>query len=187
MSRVVKLGVLAAGVVLACSGNPDTVPDPNEHAGRQKTPEPAANTPPPVARLSPPSFVSAPVVGDVAVVVAKHVQAADAAHRWLVVYVGAEWCAPCREFRDAVQAGSFNTQLAGITFLEFDADRDRDRLTRAGYNSRMIPLLAVPNPDGSSSKLRSEGGIKGPKAAGYVAQKLLRMLQSHPTKPYPHG
>lgn len=179
--------LLAATVLLACSGKPDTDGRPQPTAEQPQegvVAHPAANTPQRVKGPSPPTLVPGPVIGNVDEVVAKHLQAANADGRWLVVYVGAEWCAPCRAFRNAVLAGTLNTELVGITFLEFDADRDRDRLKPAGYHSRMIPLLAVPNPDGTSSTLRSEGGIKGPKAAAFVAKKLIRLLRRHPTKPY---
>lgn len=96
----------------------------------------------------------------------------------LVVYVGAPWCEPCVAFHDAAVAGQFDATLAGVRFLEFNLDRDKDRLAAAGYTSRYIPLFALPAPDGRASGTQAEGGIKGPGAAQYVAGRLVPLLEA---------
>jgi hypothetical protein len=102
---------------------------------------------------------------------------ADAEDEILLVYVGAVWCEPCTAFHEAVEAGKFNEQLAGLRMLEFDADRDGERLAEAGYKMRLIPALIAPNEDGTASALRLEGGIKGDGAAEHVLQRLLPVLE----------
>ena len=92
----------------------------------------------------------------------------------LLVYVGASWCEPCRRFHDALGAGELDATLPNLRFLEFDYDRSKPALERAGYVSRLIPLFAIPNADGTASAQRMEGSIKGPSA---VAQNLVPRLK----------
>lgn len=81
--------------------------------------------------------------------------------RVLIVYVGATWCAPCRQFKEAVAAGRLDEQLAGVTLLAFDADRDAERLASAGYTFRFIPAVALPGSDGRASQSRQAEGHGG--------------------------
>lgn len=121
--------------------------------------------------MSGPAFVAAPD-GDVAASVMREAASAGT----LVVYVGAGWCEPCRAFHEAVQGGRFDGELAGVRFLEYDLDRDRERLAAAGYASRLIPLFALPGPDGRASGRQIEGGIKGPGAAEHVLRRLVPLV-----------
>ncbi len=73
---------------------------------------------------------------------------AKAAGRTLVVFAGASWCEPCRSFHEALKQGKLPA-LQRFTFLEFDADEDRDRLQILGYTFREIPYFARPNVDGT--------------------------------------
>jgi thiol-disulfide isomerase/thioredoxin len=148
--------MIAALLVAACAAPPEPTRD---VAAAPKPAEPAK-----------PAFIAAPA-GDVAEIVR-----AEAATPGLVVYVGATWCEPCAAFHEAVQAGRFDRELAGARFLEFDLDRDRERLAAAGYSSRLIPLFALPGPDGRASERRIEGGIKGPRAADHVLGRLVPLL-----------
>ena len=63
-----------------------------------------------------------------------------------------------------------------VTLLEFDLDRDRERLVSAGYVSKYIPLFALPGPDGKASGKQIEGGIKGDGAVGFIVPRLKEML-----------
>lgn len=101
----------------------------------------------------------------------------------VLVYVGAPWCEPCRAFHDALVAGDFDATLAGVRFLEFNLDRDRDRLAAAGYTSRYIPLFAVPEGSGRASGRQVEGGVKGPGAAQYVVGRLVPLIEASRTRP----
>ena len=94
----------------------------------------------------------------------------------LVVYVGASWCEPCRRFHDAAVAGQLDTVFPGVRMLAFDADRDAQALAHAGYTSNLIPLFALPNPDGTASDRRIEGSIKGEGAVGQIVPRLQQML-----------
>ena len=114
---------------------------------------------------------------DAAVIVRREVDRARADGRDLVVYVGATWCEPCQRLHHAAAAGELDAAFPGLRLLEFDLDRDEPRLRAAGYVSKMIPLLAVPAPDGRATGLQIEGSIKGEGAVGQIAPRLSAMLQ----------
>lgn len=96
--------------------------------------------------------------------------------RYLVVYVGATWCEPCRRFHEAATNGSLDRELPPARFLEFDLDRDGERLREAGYHSEYVPLFALPGPDGRASGRAMEGSIKGPGAPAEIAPRLRALL-----------
>jgi len=121
-------------------------------------------------------LVDAPVAGPVAQIVAAELVRARAAHKTLVVYVGAEWCEPCVRFHKAAQAGELDARFGDLRLLVFDLDRDMTRLDAAGYSSDMIPLFALPSDDGTSSKHQIEGGIKGDAAIENIAVRLRPLL-----------
>jgi len=102
---------------------------------------------------------------------------AEASGRRLLVYVGASWCEPCMRFHRAVLAGQVEGEMPKVTLLEFDKDRDDDRLKAAGYSSGLIPLFAVPAADGSASGKQMEGSIKGEGAVAEITPRLRRLLQ----------
>ncbi len=114
--------------------------------------------------------------GDMLELIQRERAQAEARGHKLVVYVGATWCMPCKVFHQAAVSGDLDAELPPATFLEFDADRDGDRIERAGYRSRYIPLFAIPGPDGKM--LRSiEGSIKGAGAAGEIAPRLRKLVE----------
>ena len=102
--------------------------------------------------------------------------AAAAERRTLVVYVGASWCEPCQRFHHAAEAGALDGRLPRLALLEFDADRDLDRLAAAGYASSYIPLFALASADGTASSHRVEGGIKGEGAVEFILPRLRELL-----------
>ena len=113
---------------------------------------------------------------DVAETVRREVVRAKADKRDLLVYVGATWCEPCQYFHKAAAAGQLDATFPGLRLVEFDLDRDKEALERAGYRSRMIPLFAVPRDDGSGSGEQIEGSIKGPSAVQQIAPRLQALL-----------
>jgi thiol-disulfide isomerase/thioredoxin len=122
-----------------------------------------------------PQLIAAPSdATDLPPLIATELAQAKAQHATLLVYVGASWCEPCRRFHDALQTGELDTALPHLRFLEFDHDRSKQALARAGYSSQLIPLFALPNADGTASGRRIEGSIKGPTAVG---QNLLPRLK----------
>jgi len=125
-----------------------------------------------------PRFVAGPASGALSDGVAQARSAASAEGRLVVVYVGATWCEPCQRFHHAVEQGELATvaPLARVTFVEFDLDRDGDRLVRAGYQSKYIPLFALPGPDGRGTGKQVEGGIKGDGAVAYMVPRLTALL-----------
>ena len=70
--------------------------------------------------------------------------------RTLVVYVGADWCPPCKAFHEAVLAGQLDAQLGKVTFLVFDFDRDASKMGAFGYQTTHIPYFVKPGPDGGA-------------------------------------
>lgn len=96
----------------------------------------------------------------------------------VVVYVGASWCGPCKAFHAALERGDLDDELAGIRFLEYDADVDNERLDNAGYGGRLIPRFALPGLDGDFGGQKIEGGIKGDGVVKHIMDRLLPMLES---------
>lgn len=123
-------------------------------------------------------LVDAPATQDVAALVSQQLASAEAAHKRLLVYVGASWCEPCRHFHDAAAAGQLDADFGNLRLLVFDADRDTDALQHAGYVSKLIPLFALPKPDGTSSGKQIEGSIKGDGAVAQIAPRLKALLQN---------
>jgi hypothetical protein len=121
--------------------------------------------------------IAAPPDGEVAPWVAERVHAAHARGRDVLVYVGASWCEPCQHFHHAVDDGRLDVLFGTLTLLEFHQDRDDDRLTRAGYVSRMIPLFAQPGPDGTASGRQIEGSIHGEGAVVELTPRLHALLR----------
>ncbi len=120
--------------------------------------------------------IAAPADGEVRAIVKGEVARAKGEGRRLLVYVGASWCEPCQRFHQAAAAGKLDEVFPGLRLIEFDLDRDRDRLLQAGYSSRLIPLFAVPNEDGGSSGQQIEGGIKGDGAVDNLTPRLKMLL-----------
>src|SRR2546430_8023835 len=85
--------------------------------------------------------------GDAATVVASEMARARREGRELLVYVGATWCEPCRRFHQAAAAHKLDADFPRLRLLEFDSDRDGERLATAGDGSRLIPVVARPGAD----------------------------------------
>ena len=110
-------------------------------------------------------------------VVQQHVEEADAQGLRVLVYVGAEWCEPCKVFHKSMASGELDEVLAGTRFVEFDADKDRAELRAAGYGSKYIPLFSVPDHSGHASGRAIEGSIKGADAVKRdLVPRLLALL-----------
>jgi thiol-disulfide isomerase/thioredoxin len=138
--------------------------------------EPVKPEPPAAKAPSPPVEIVKTTGDDVAETVRREVVRAKADKRDLLVYVGAKWCEPCQYFHNAAAAGQLDATFPGLRLVEFDLDRDKEALERAGYSSRMIPLFAVPRDDGSGSGEQIEGSIKGPGAVQQIAPRLKELL-----------
>jgi thiol-disulfide isomerase/thioredoxin len=115
--------------------------------------------------------------GDVAVEVKGELARARADGRRLLVYVGATWCEPCRRFHEAASAGKLDQRFGALRLLEFDFDRDGERLRAAGYVSHYIPLFAAPAADGRASGRQIQGSVKGDGAVGEIAPRLESLLR----------
>ncbi len=142
------------------------------HAGDENVTEADAAAAAPKAGIR---SVHAPA-GDVAPLVRSERARAIAEGRQLVVYVGAVWCEPCQRFHHAVDLGQLDATFPRLTLMEFDNDKDQERLDRAGYVSKYIPLFALPKEDGTASGKQVEGGIEGDGAVGFVTARLKAFL-----------
>lgn len=170
----VKPAIFVALSMLAAACDP--APSKGSVPSKDSAPPPA-KTSVPAARPTGPLIEWAPAPeGDPAVIAKAELERAKKDGRALFVYVGASWCEPCQRFHDAAQAGEIKGDLPPIRMLEFDLDRDAERLAAAGYGSRLIPLFAVPGPDGRGSDLRIEGSIKGAGAVANIVPRLRALL-----------
>lgn len=160
--RVSAALVCALGVV-ACSRDDSSSPSP------APAPPPSGSSAGSGGHVE---LFDAPASGGVAEFVAGEVAIATRDHTPLLVYVGATWCEPCREFHAAVESGSLDAQLGALRLLVFDLDRDGDRLAAAGYKSPLVPLFAKPAPDGRASGKQTDGVRKG---GQYVDQLVPRV------------
>jgi hypothetical protein len=138
-----------------------------------------SSPPPPSAASGPPAkmlLVDGPTEGHIDEIVRAEMTKATAARRRVVAYVGATWCEPCQRFHHAAERGELDATFPNVELLGFDLDRDRERLVAAGYSSKLIPLFALPGPDGRASGKQVEGGIKGEGAVANIAPRLEQML-----------
>jgi thiol-disulfide isomerase/thioredoxin len=164
--RALSLPLLALLPLIAvgCKSQADAAPEPRASASASPAPEHKMR------------LLNAPADGDVDAVVRVAQAKAMADHRRVVVYVGATWCEPCQRFHHAAERGELDAEFPDVDLLAFDEDRDNQRLVAAGYKSKLIPLFALPGPDGRASGMQVEGGIKGEGAVGFLAPRLEKML-----------
>ena len=154
-----RVALFAAASLVAACGKEEPV--------RADLPAPNAATPVEIVKTT---------GADVADTVRREVVRAKADKREVLVYVGATWCEPCQYFHNAAAAGELDHAFPGLRLVEFDLDRDREALERAGYRSQMIPLFALPREDGSGSGEQIEGSIKGPGAVAQITPRLKGLL-----------
>ncbi|WP_437504498.1 TlpA family protein disulfide reductase [Sorangium sp. So ce1099] len=157
-----------AGLVLCCAALLG--------CSREEAPQPAAGSGSARPTALRADVEPAPASGEVPALVQEARDRARREGRELVVYVGASWCEPCTRFHDAVKAGQLDAAFPALRLLEFDLDRDRDRLAEAGYASEMIPLFVVPGKDGRGTPLRVEGSVKGERAVDEIVPRLGAIL-----------
>lgn len=139
-------------------------------------PAPAPVVAPAVAAPAHIDLVAAPAEGEVAPYVKAELTRAVGDGRQVLVYVGATWCEPCQRFHNAAKAGLVDRDFGALRLLEFDLDRDRERLAAAGYASEMIPLFALPAADGKSTGRGIQGSIKGDGAVDNLRPRLQELL-----------
>jgi hypothetical protein len=130
----------------------------------------------PAAPVAHVRLTPAPATGAIEPAVREELARAAAEKRKLIVYVGATWCEPCQKFHHAAQEGQLDATFPDLTLLEFDLDRDGQRLASAGYTSKYIPLFALPAQDGRASGKQIEGAIKGDGAVAYITPRLQDLL-----------
>ena len=173
--RALRVFVLLAALGLAaCDAAGDAASDKNAPSSKPPIPaEPAKAENTAAGHLE---WMPAPVGEDVPTIVRRELTRARKDDRDLLVYVGAPWCEPCQRFHHAAEKGELDAVFPRLRVLEFDHDRDADRLIAAGYVSELIPLFVAPNEDGSASDRRIEGSVKGEAAIGNIASRLRRIL-----------
>jgi thiol-disulfide isomerase/thioredoxin len=136
--------------------------------------------PPPLASStshakSGPRFVKGSA-DEVAAVVRRELATAKSEGREVLVYVGATWCEPCQRFHESAARGELDQAFPRLTLVEFDLDRDGERLRAAGYASQYIPLFALPSADGRGTGKQIEGSIKGEGAVAEMTPRLRGLL-----------
>ena len=122
-------------------------------------------------------WIKAPAGEDAASVVKRELERAQIDKKRLLVYVGATWCEPCKRFHDAAEAGQLDGVFLNLRLVEFDLDVDAERLARAGYASKMIPLFAIPTENGTGSGKQIEGSVKGDGAVLNLQNRLKPLLE----------
>jgi hypothetical protein len=157
-------------VVAACD-------PPRPAAPRGRVDVASASAPSAAAPMTGVRFVHADPDGEVAPMVVRLQNEALHEHRHLLVYVGATWCEPCQYFHRAADAHALDTAFPDLTLLEFDLDHDAERLQRAGYVSRMIPLFTRPGADGRATERHIEGSIHGPGSVAEMSPRLRALLE----------
>ena len=168
-ATLATLVALAACAVTALGGCKDDA-SPSEAARPSSS---AAAPPAPTGHLQ---IEEAPAAGEVETLVRGALAKASARKRRLIVYAGASWCEPCQRFHKAAAGGEFDAAFPDLDILSFDIDRDGERLASAGYVSKLIPLFALPQADGSASGKQVEGGVKGDGAVAYLTPRLKGLL-----------
>ena len=166
------LATLAIVAFVACSTE-EPRPAADRRGAADQAPGKPTSAVPAAGRVE---IVPAPADGDAAAVIAAQVSRATRDGRDLVVYVGASWCEPCERFHKAAEAGELDAVFPTLRLLEFDRERDGDRLDRAGYGSRMVPLFAAPLADGRCGPIRMEGSIKGEGAVAEIGPRLQALI-----------
>jgi thiol-disulfide isomerase/thioredoxin len=180
-SLLVALTSLAS--LVACDKKEEPRPDPAATKAAPttttKAPLPAPGPDQPVGVLAPTDqlrSIAAPPDGDVATQV-KDTMAREAKDgRKVLVYIGATWCEPCKRFHASAARGELDKEFPNLTLLEYDTDRDGERLVTANYNTRLIPYFGVPGPDGRGTGKHIEGGVKGSVAVEDIAPRLHDLL-----------
>lgn len=97
-------------------------------------------------------------------------------HRTLVVYVGADWCPPCKMFHEAVLRGDFDEKFPNLTVMMVDLDANKERVLAAGYGSKFIPFFAVPGPDGHKAKGFEVSTLKKDQAMAEIIAGIQKFM-----------
>lgn len=112
--------------------------------------------------------------GPVDAVVRAELARARQDHRSLVVYVSAEWCKPCQEFKAALKSHALDAYFPGLRLLEFDADRSSEGLESAGYGGTYLPRFVLPTAAGRGGE-KIEGARKDVGAVDFIGPRLQRL------------
>ncbi|MBM4358785.1 MAG: thioredoxin [Deltaproteobacteria bacterium] len=169
--RGLSLGAGLALSVFGCS---------NEPARSEPTPLPST-VPPPIA-IARPEVVTPPAgTTDGPAFLRAEFQRARADGRTLLVDVGAPWCEPCRRFHAALVGGELDRDLPNVRFVEFDLEKHRPLVEAIGCHSKLVPLFARVNEDGTCGADRREGAVKGGRAIGFLLSRVKELVGSAAT------
>jgi len=138
----------------------------------------ACKSPAPAAQAARGSMAEKPrlIAGATPVAAFVSEQLLDAENATTIVYVGASWCEPCRRFHQALEDGEYDAALQNVRFIEYDHDVAGKALVADGYTSKLLPLFAIPRPDGRCSTRSIEGSVKGPSAVENLRGRLRALL-----------
>jgi hypothetical protein len=112
----------------------------------------------------------------VKVVVRAVLKAAKKEDRRVVVYDSSPRSEPCVRFRESAVRGDLDSTLNKVLILEFDYDRDGERLEAAGYPFKVIPSFTIPQLDGQASRFVFEGSTHAPALTAFLGMKLQGLL-----------
>ena len=174
MRRIALLAISITGV--ACASPDEAAP-----IGRDLGSAASSSRGTAAAKLQKPLLIKVPadLTDGRAYVTAKHEEHTG---RPVILYVGATWCEPCKRIHDALEGGALDRELAGAVFLEYDLDQ---HLTILGASdlaceSKLVPLFARANADGTCGGRRTEGGVKGEAAVPSIVPRVKTLLRSAP-------
>jgi thiol-disulfide isomerase/thioredoxin len=102
---------------------------------------------------------------------------AKEAKRTLIVYVGADWCPPCKRFHRAVISGELDDKLKDFSFLALDSTKDEARILAAGYGSKFIPFFVLPGVDGRKKRGFEVSTLKLDQAMTEILAGLEKLRQ----------
>lgn len=171
-----SMAVVLAALGCSRAESSTATPEPVASAQAKSTAAPPSSGDAPLVLAPGIRFVKPDSGSDVAQLVRAERDKAAADGRELIVYVGAKWCEPCQRFHHAAEAGELDADFPNLSILSFDLDEDRDRITAAGYMSKLIPLFVRPGPDGRASDRRFEGGVKGERAVANITPRLRKLV-----------
>ena len=94
-----------------------------------------------------------------------------------VLYVGATWCGPCKEYKAALTAPRLKAAHAGVRILEADLDADGAALEALGVEVQGVPHWQTLDLDGKPVEHAIDGGAWGENTPENMAPVLTAFFK----------